>query len=274
MLHAFQIFLILFCVLPLSGQKLTELYNSSQSADALLEWDLIRTDKKLNLRFYRDWRQAIISSNETEQIFEPINKNREPWTEWTSLGRKRISIVAVGNDRYKTNRWEIFEEGQSHIYWTVEQKNPNHSKPWSEWFIELPIEKGKYISMSTKYITGDIKQSWEIDDPFPNADPEMKNAALFIALFGTLFPYLAPKEACTCNGHLLQGKVKFVTSGEDIKIKYVPYYADIKVQMLTLTPQKCGEWQEVTSGENLRVKVVNSGEDLKVEKVSLNPGMK
>lgn len=78
---------------------------------------------------------------------------------------------------------------------------------------------------------------------------------------------------CTCKGHKLYGKIKFVNSFPDIKIKIVESFPDIKVKYVNSFPDDCGEWQVVESFPDLKVQIVESFPDLKVKIVNSFPGM-
>jgi hypothetical protein len=83
------------------------------------------------------------------------------------------------------------------------------------------------------------------------------------------------KIACNCtyNGHQLWGRVQFVTSFEDIKVREVTALQDLKVQKVTALPNSCGKWQIVTSLPDLKVRVVTALEDIKIRYVTALPGI-
>ncbi|MFO0600589.1 MAG: hypothetical protein U0228_35100 [Myxococcaceae bacterium] len=78
---------------------------------------------------------------------------------------------------------------------------------------------------------------------------------------------------CTWKGKKLYGKVQYVDSFPDVKIREVTALPDLKVLKVSALPSRCGEWEEVTSFPVLRVKVVTSLEDLQVEYVTSFPGI-
>ncbi|MFT3710940.1 MAG: hypothetical protein QM817_25215 [Archangium sp.] len=82
------------------------------------------------------------------------------------------------------------------------------------------------------------------------------------------------KVNCTWKGKKLYGKIEFVDSFPDLKIREVTALADLKVEMVSSLPSRCGEWQEVTSLPTLRVKKVTAFEDLEVEFVTAFPGFR
>jgi hypothetical protein len=78
---------------------------------------------------------------------------------------------------------------------------------------------------------------------------------------------------CTYNGMKLYGKIQFVDSFPDIKVKAVTAFPDLKVTMVDSFPNKCGEWQSVDSFPDLKVKMVDSFPDLTIQFVSSFPGL-
>jgi hypothetical protein len=82
------------------------------------------------------------------------------------------------------------------------------------------------------------------------------------------------KIACNCHykGIKLYGKVKYVTIGEDIKIREVTSFPDLKVEKVTSFANTCGEWKE-DSFPDFKVRVVSIGEDIKVKYVTSFPGL-
>jgi hypothetical protein len=82
------------------------------------------------------------------------------------------------------------------------------------------------------------------------------------------------KVNCTWKGKRLYGKIQFVDSFPDVKIREVTSLPDLRVRMVTSLPSRCGEWEEVTSLPTLRVKRVTALEDLQVEYVTSFPGFR
>ncbi len=76
---------------------------------------------------------------------------------------------------------------------------------------------------------------------------------------------------CTFNGKQLFGKVQFVTSFPDFKVRESSF-PDLKVQKVTAFPSSCGKWQEVTSFPDFKVQIVTAFEDFSIEYSSF-PGL-
>jgi hypothetical protein len=89
---------------------------------------------------------------------------------------------------------------------------------------------------------------------------------------GTLVHGIDP-ATCTFKGHKLYGKVQFVDSFADVKVRVVTSLPDFKVELVDALPTRCGQWQEVTSLPDLRVKVVDSLADLEIKYVTSFPGL-
>lgn len=82
------------------------------------------------------------------------------------------------------------------------------------------------------------------------------------------------KTACTFKGKKLYGKIQYVDSFPDVKIREVTALPDLKVVKVSSLPTRCGEWQVVDTFPNTRVKVVTAFEDLQVEYVTSFPGFR
>src|SRR5262245_8432759 len=111
---------------------------------------------------------------------------------------------------------------------------------------------------------------WLIADPIPADDD---GGSIFFADDAGVTdagPAL-DKVNCTWKGKKLYGKIEFVDSFPDLKIREVTALPDFKVEMVSSLPSRCGEWQEVTSLPTLRVKRVTAFEDLEVEFVTAFP---
>jgi hypothetical protein len=67
---------------------------------------------------------------------------------------------------------------------------------------------------------------------------------------------------CTYNGKKLWGKVQYVDSFPDFKVK-VSYFPDLNVQE-TSFPTSCGQWQVVTSFPDFKVQKVDYFEDFDI----------
>ena len=71
-----------------------------------------------------------------------------------------------------------------------------------------------------------------------------------------------------CN---VYGKIRFVTIGEDYKIKYVKGSADVDIKFVNASPNK-GQWKVSSIGADYKIKVVSIGEDFTVREVSNGEG--
>lgn len=78
---------------------------------------------------------------------------------------------------------------------------------------------------------------------------------------------------CTFAGKKLYGKIEYVTSFPDVKVRVVTALPDLRVKTVSSLATSCGEWREVSSLPDLRVKLVDSFEDLEIEYVTSFPGI-
>lgn len=79
-------------------------------------------------------------------------------------------------------------------------------------------------------------------------------------------------DSCTYKGFQLYGRVQFVESFPDVKIKIVNSFPDLKVKIVESFPDKCGKWKIVESFPDIKVKVVESFPDIKIKFVESFPG--
>jgi hypothetical protein len=106
---------------------------------------------------------------------------------------------------------------------------------------------------------------------------EMRRALLALLIASLPLFAATPKiDAKTCGfkGKKLYGRIQYVTSFPDIKIKVVESFPDIKVKLVTSFPDSCGKWQIVDSFPDLKVQVVDSFPDITVKFVESFPGVK
>lgn len=80
-------------------------------------------------------------------------------------------------------------------------------------------------------------------------------------------------DNCEFNGMKLYGKIQFVTSFPDIKVKVVESFPDLKVKIVDAFPDDCGEWQIVNSFPDIKVQIVESFPDIKIKFVEAFPGL-
>ena len=78
---------------------------------------------------------------------------------------------------------------------------------------------------------------------------------------------------CTWHGKKLYGKVQFVTSFPDIKIKPVCAFPDLKVKMVDAFPDHCGQWQVVDAFPDLKLQFVDAFPDVTIQFVEAFPGL-
>lgn len=81
------------------------------------------------------------------------------------------------------------------------------------------------------------------------------------------------KEHCSCENIPLYGKVRVVKNFGDFKIRETTIGEDLRVQVVTIGPSKCGQWEFVTFGEDFTVEYVTIGEDFTVRFVTIGPGL-
>ncbi len=76
---------------------------------------------------------------------------------------------------------------------------------------------------------------------------------------------------CTFNGKRLWGKIQYVTSFPDVKVRETTF-PDLRVQEVTAFPDRCGKWQIVTAFPDLKVQKVTAFEDFQIQHSSF-PGI-
>ncbi|WP_306590252.1 hypothetical protein [Geothrix sp. 21YS21S-4] len=102
----------------------------------------------------------------------------------------------------------------------------------------------------------------------------MRALALFLcaAALGVPSPKL-DANACTWKGRKLSGRIQWVTSFPDLRIRVVRAFPNLRVRLVKGEPRRCGEWKVVTSHPDLRVQVVGAFPDLDVAFVDRFPGL-
>jgi hypothetical protein len=86
----------------------------------------------------------------------------------------------------------------------------------------------------------------------------------FLLFILYLFTTPVVDSNCTYDNIQLHGRIQYVDSFEDIRVKIVDEFAYIDVKLVSEQPDECGEWQIVDDLPDLRVKIVESGEDIKI----------
>lgn len=98
---------------------------------------------------------------------------------------------------------------------------------------------------------------------------------LFLILL--LIPNLAYSESavsdCTFRGKKLFGRIQFVSSMPDIRVRSVSSASDLRVQTVTHVPSQCGEWQIVKSFPDIRVQIDANATDFTIQFVDSFPGV-
>lgn len=77
---------------------------------------------------------------------------------------------------------------------------------------------------------------------------------------------------CTAKGVRLQGRVRVVPSGGDLRVLRVREFPDVRVQKVSHSPNECGRWLFVSQGEDFTIEYVTNTPDLRVRFVTEFPG--
>ncbi len=70
----------------------------------------------------------------------------------------------------------------------------------------------------------------------------------------------------------IHGRIQFVTSFPDYKVRVVNSFADLKVQVVESFPDKPGRWQIVESFPDYKIQLVEAFPDFTVKYVKSFPG--
>lgn len=98
---------------------------------------------------------------------------------------------------------------------------------------------------------------------------------LTVAVFLVSFkPASFDCNACSINGHKLQGKIQIVDVFPDVKVQMVDVFPDLKVQEVDVFPDGCGKWQYVDVFPDVKIQLVDVFPDVKVQIVDVFPGCK
>ncbi len=109
-----------------------------------------------------------------------------------------------------------------------------------------------------------------------NAIRQYGNMKRFTVLFFLICFSVAAgpvEKDCTFRGKKLYGRVQFVDSFPDIKVKIVDSFPDLKVKKVKAFADRCGEWQIVRSFPDLKVQIVDSFPDITIQYVDAFPGL-
>jgi len=122
--------------------------------------------------------------------------------------------------------------------------------------------------------------------PRSTATPLLALAAIALA---TAIPSESParhapahsfaKETATllaraCNVAKIHGRIQFVDSFPDYKVKVVTSFPDLRVQKVKSFPDKAGKWQIVTSFPDYKIQLVDSFPDFTIQYVTSFPGVR
>lgn len=89
-----------------------------------------------------------------------------------------------------------------------------------------------------------------------------------------------PFSGCYIYGKHLAGKVQVVTKPfggpkdkiPTYKVQVVKSFQDLKVQVVTSFPDKCGKWKFVTAFPDFKIRYVTAFPDFKIKLVTAFPG--
>jgi hypothetical protein len=70
----------------------------------------------------------------------------------------------------------------------------------------------------------------------------------------------------------IHGRIQFVDSFGDYKVKAVTSFADLRVEIVTSHPSSPGQWQIVDSFPDYKIQMVNSFPDFTIQFVKSFPG--
>ena len=70
------------------------------------------------------------------------------------------------------------------------------------------------------------------------------------------------------------GKIQYVTSFPDVKVRVVKAFGDLRVKEVKAIANSAGEWEIVESFPDFKVEIVTAFEDFTIEYVDAFPGPK
>ncbi len=73
---------------------------------------------------------------------------------------------------------------------------------------------------------------------------------------------------------MVYGKIQYVTSFPDVKVRVVQSFGDLRVKEVTSNAKSAGEWEIVESLPDFKVEIVTAFEDFTIEYVDAFPGPK
>jgi hypothetical protein len=94
----------------------------------------------------------------------------------------------------------------------------------------------------------------------------------FIASLAALCFSSQSKASPSTDVSKIFGKIAFVDSFPDFKVKVVSSFPDLKVQMVSSFADKPGLWQKVSSSPDYKIQIVDSFPDFTIQYVQSFPG--
>ena len=105
-----------------------------------------------------------------------------------------------------------------------------------------------------------------------SASPNLKRVALIIAATVTLLLPGVRAGDKKVNVSKVHGRIQYVKSFPDYKVKAVTSFPDLRVQIVESFPTSPGQWQIVDSFPDYKIEMVESFPDFTVQFVSSFPG--
>lgn len=91
-------------------------------------------------------------------------------------------------------------------------------------------------------------------------------------VIGLLLWACSPAMASEVDVAAIHGKIQFVSSFPDYKVKIVDSFADLHVQRVSAFPDAPGKWQIVDSFPDYKIQIVDSFPDFTIKYVEAFPG--
>ena len=106
----------------------------------------------------------------------------------------------------------------------------------------------------------------------PEYSGDMKRATLTIAALLALLILAVRASDKKVNVSKVHGRIQYVKSFPDYKVKAVTSFPDLRVQIVESFPTSPGQWQIVDSFPDYKIEMVESFPDFTVQFVSSFPG--
>lgn len=106
----------------------------------------------------------------------------------------------------------------------------------------------------------------------PEYSDDMKRATLTIAALLALLLLAVRAGDKKVNVSKVHGRIQYVKSFPDYKVKAVTSFPDLRVQIVESFPTSPGQWQIVDSFPDYKIEIVESFPDFTVQFVSSFPG--